>query len=87
MDWIEQVLAVSAVLLLLAAFPWRPRRKALSRLGTGGSRKQALPPVQLLALGPRHSLHLVREAGGGLLVEISRAGCRVLALGRNSRWN
>jgi len=87
MDLIEQVAAVSPVLVLLAVFLWWPRPKALARFGTGGSCQQALPPVELLALGMQHSLHLVRDARGGLLVEISAAGCRVLALGKRSKWN
>src|ERR1022692_4429077 len=75
MELIRQVLAVSAVLLLLAASLWWLRRKGLARHFSGGSRKHALQAVERLMLGPQHSLHLVRLAGRGLLVGTSPAGC------------
>jgi flagellar biogenesis protein FliO len=78
MELIRQVLAVSAVLLLLAASLWWLRRKGLARHFSGGSRKHALQAVERLMLGPQHSLHLVRLAGRGLLVGTSPGGCAVL---------
>jgi flagellar biogenesis protein FliO len=78
MEVIRQVLAVSAVLLLLVFALWWLRRKGLVRHGSGGSRKNALQAVERLTLGPQHSLHLVRLAGRGLLVGTSPAGCAVL---------
>ncbi|MGA2736011.1 MAG: flagellar biosynthetic protein FliO [Bryobacteraceae bacterium] len=78
MELIRQVLAVSAVLLSLAACLWWLRRKGIVHRGSGGSRKRAIQAVERLALGPQHSLHLVRLAGRGLLVATSPAGCAVL---------
>ena len=74
MEWIRQVLAVSGVLLLLGAALWWLRRKGLAQYGTRsstGARKRTLESVERLALGPQHSLHLVRLAGRGLLVGAS----------------
>jgi len=78
MESIRQVLAVSAVLLLLVASLWWLRSKGLTRYASRGSRTHALQAVERLMLGPQHSLHLVRLAGRGLLVGTSPAGCMVL---------
>ena len=81
MEWIRQVLAVSGVLLLLGGALWWLRRKGLAQYGTRsstGARKRTLESVERLALGPQHSLHLVRLAGRGLLVGTSPTGCAVL---------
>jgi flagellar biogenesis protein FliO len=78
MELIRQMLAVSAVLLLLAACLWWLRRKGLVRHSSGGSPKHALQAVERLTLGPQHSMHLVRLANRGLLVGTSPAGCAVL---------
>ena len=78
MEVIRQVSAVGAVLSLLAASLWWLRRRGLVRQGPGGSRKHALQAVERLALGPQHSLHLVRLAGRGLLLGTSPAGCALL---------
>jgi flagellar biogenesis protein FliO len=81
MEWIRQVLAVSGVLLLLGAALWWLRRKGLAQYGmrpSAGARKRTLESVERLALGPQHSLHLVRLAGRALLVATSPTGCAVL---------
>lgn len=81
MELIRQVLAVSGVLLLLGASFWWLRRRGLAqyiRPSARGARRRNLESVERLALGPQHSLHLVRLAGRGLLVGISPAGCAVL---------
>jgi flagellar biogenesis protein FliO len=81
MEWIRQVSAVSGVLLLLGAALWWLRRKGLAQYGmrpSTGARKRTLESVERLALGPQHSLHLVRLAGRGLLVGTSPTGCAVL---------
>ncbi len=75
MELIPQILAVSAVLLLLAGSLWWLRRKGLTRIHP---RSRTLEAVERVALGPQHSLHLVRLAGRGLLVGISPAGCALL---------
>ena len=74
----QQVLAVSLVLGLLAAGLWWLRRKGLVRYGPRFSRPHALQAAERLMLGPQHSLHLVRLGGRGLLVATSPAGCAVL---------
>src|SRR5580704_15643076 len=78
MELIRQMLAVSAVLLLLAACLWWLRRKGLVRHSSGGSRKHALQAVERLTLGPQHSMHLVRLTNRGLLVGTSPAGCALM---------
>jgi flagellar biogenesis protein FliO len=81
MEWVRQILAVSGVLLMLAASLWWLRRRGLARYGmrpARGARKRTLEAVERLALGPQHSLHLVRLSGRGLLVGVSPAGCAVL---------
>lgn len=79
MELIRQTLAVGGVLLLLAASLWWLRRKGLAGIRPARSgRQRTLEAVERLALGPQHSLHLVRLSGRGLLVGISPAGCAVL---------
>lgn len=81
MELIRQVMAVSSVLLLLGASLWWLRRKGLAQYGkrpSSGARKRTLESVERLALGPQHSLHLVRLAGRALLVGTSPTGCAVL---------
>lgn len=78
MEPIRQMLAVSAVLVLLGASLWWLRRRGLVRRVSEGSRKHALQSVERLMLSPQHSVHLVRLAGRGLLVGTSPAGCAVL---------
>jgi flagellar biogenesis protein FliO len=78
METMHQVLAVSAILLLLAATLWWLRRKGLARCGARGPRSRDLQAVERVVLSPQHSLHLVRLAGRGLLVGISPAGCALL---------
>ena len=78
---IRQLLAVTGVLLLLGAALWWLRRKGLAQYGirpSTVSRKRTLESVERLALGPQHSLHLVRLAGRALLVGTSPTGCAVL---------
>ena len=78
MESIRQMLAVSAVLLLLAASLWWLRRKGVAGHFPRSSRQHTLQTVERLMLGPQHSLHLVRLAGRGMLVSTSPAGCAVL---------
>jgi len=75
---IHQVLAIGMILSLLAGSLWWLRRKGLVRYGSRSGQTQVLQSVERIALGPQHSLHLVRLAGRGLLVGISPAGCVLL---------
>jgi len=78
MEIMRQILSVTAVLLLLAAALWWLRRRGLVRYGSRGHAPRTLQTVERVALGPQHSLHLVRLAGRGLLVGVSPGGCAVL---------
>ncbi len=81
MELIRQTLAIVGVLLLLAGLLWWLRRKGLAQYGMRlprGPRHRNLEAVERLALGPQHSLHLVRLGARGLLIGISPAGCAVL---------
>lgn len=83
---IEQILAASGVIVLLAATLWWLRRRGFVQLagrGPGGRSPRQLEQIDRLLLGPQHSLHLVRVAGRAVLVGRSPAG---LALLENSRW-
>lgn len=84
MEAIRQMLSVTVVLLLLGATLWWLRRKGLARYGTRAGRGRALQSVERLALGPQHSLHLVRLGGRGLLVSASPTGCALL---ENFEWS
>jgi flagellar biogenesis protein FliO len=89
MELIRQVLAVSAALLPLAVYLWWPRQGRVRR-ACGGLRENALQAVERLAVGPQHSLHLVRLSGQSLLVGTSLAGCAVLQCnapqGKRNAW-
>jgi len=78
MELIRQMLAVSGVLLLLAASLWWLRRRGLARFGGSAGPQRSMQAVERLALGPQHALHLVRLGGRGLLVGVSPAGCTLL---------
>ena len=81
MDIARQVSAVMLVFALLGAALWTLRRGGRLRLPGGmrpAGRGRALESVERLALGPQHSLHLVRLAGRALLVGTSPTGCAVL---------
>jgi flagellar biogenesis protein FliO len=87
MESIRQVMAISGVLLLLGAALWWLRRKGLAQYGgrpSTGARKRNLESVERLALGPQHSLHLVRMAGRALLVATSPTGCAVV---ESTEWS
>ena len=74
----RQILAVSGVLLLLAASVWWLRRKGLAVRLPGGGRKRSMESLERLVLSPQHSLHLVTLGGRALLLGTSPAGCTLL---------
>ena len=79
MDVISQVGAVAVVLSLLGATTWWLRHRGLASLGVGRRRsRRKLELIERLALGPQHSLHLVRLGETMLLVSASPGGCRLI---------
>lgn len=79
MEVIQQAVSVAAVLGLLAATLWWLRRRGFAGIALGrkpgGRRLQAL---ERLALGPQHTLHLVRLGETALLLASSPSGCRLV---------
>ena len=78
MEMMQQLMAVSGVVVLLAGSLWWLRRRGLAHYGPPGSSTRALQTTERVAMGPQHSLHLVRLAGRGLLVSVSPSGCALL---------
>ncbi len=79
MDFVQQMAAAGAVLALLAATLWWLRRKGFARMVP--ARKAAgrrLECLERLALGPQHTLHLVRLGETALLLASTPAGCTVV---------
>ena len=77
MDLIRQLSAAGGVLALLAAtLRWLGRRGIVRPSGRAAARR--LQSLERLALGPQHTLHLVRLGGTALLVASSPAGCSLV---------
>ncbi len=68
--------AVAVVGILLAALAWARRRGWVTLAGRPAGRR--LEALERLALGPQHTLHLVRLGDEALLVACSPSGCAVL---------
>ena len=79
MDVLQQIAAVAAVLVLLAATLWWLRRRGFA--GVALARRTArrrLECLERLPLSPQHTLHLVRLGDADLLVASSPAGCSLM---------
>ena len=76
MEFFQQFTAVGGVLAGLAAVLWWLRRKGWA--GSLPKRQKKLECLDRLALGPQHSLHLVRAGGRLMLVSSSPSGCALL---------
>jgi flagellar biogenesis protein FliO len=76
MDYFQQLVAVAAVLGTLGASLWWMRGRGWRR--NLPQRTRELECLERLALGPQHSLHLVRAAGRLMLVASSPAGCALI---------
>jgi flagellar biosynthetic protein FliO len=76
MEAIQQMAAVTVVILLLGATLWVLRRRGFAgmALGTKPSARR-LECLERLPLGPQHTLHLVRVGETELLVALSPSGC------------
>jgi flagellar biosynthetic protein FliO len=78
MEYTQQLVAAGAVLALLGAVLWYARRRGWV-LGTARLRPgRRLETIERLALGPHHTLHLVRVGDQALVVACSPAGCALL---------
>jgi flagellar biosynthetic protein FliO len=79
MDYGRQAIAVAAVLGLMGLALWWLRRRGFA-VATAGRRpsRRRLEVIERLALGPQHTLHLVRAGGEDLLLACSPAGCNLL---------
>jgi flagellar biogenesis protein FliO len=78
MEYLEQLLAAAAVLMLLGAVLWYGRKRGWVS-GTAGPRPgRRLEAMERLALAPHHTLHLVRVGDEALVVACSPAGCTLL---------
>ena len=80
-SFVPEFLAVGLVFLLLGAVLWLFGRRGflVSARPRGAARRIEL--LERLALGPQHSLHLIRYDGAALLVACSPAGCTLLQAG------
>ena len=84
MEWIQQLLAVTAVLGLLGVSLWFSKRKGWARTSFRRPARPGQPRLEVLdrlSLTPQHSLHLVRLADRTLLVGLSPQGCNLLESG------
>jgi flagellar biosynthetic protein FliO len=78
MEYVQQMLAVAVVLGLLGGLLWYSKRRGWVAAGSGPRAARRLQPLERLALGPHHSLHLVRVGEEALLVACSPGGCALL---------
>ena len=79
MDFVRQMGAVGAVLALLAAGLWWLRRKGFAgMLPARHPAGRRLECLERLALGPQHTLHLVRLGDMALLLASTPAGCTLV---------
>ncbi|MBZ5622782.1 MAG: flagellar biosynthetic protein FliO [Acidobacteriia bacterium] len=79
MELFQQLAAVGAVLVLLAASLWWLRRRGFAGVlpmkRPAGRRLECL---ERLSLGPQHTLHLVRVGDTALLLASTPAGCALV---------
>jgi flagellar biosynthetic protein FliO len=78
----QQLLAIFLVLGLLLGALWLLRHQGLARFAPRLLRQNGKPQMQVLervALGARHSLHLVALNGRLIVVGVSPGGCRRIA--------
>jgi flagellar biogenesis protein FliO len=80
MDAIQQTGAVAGVLTLLFVTLWWLKRRGFTGVPSlaGRAAGRRLECLERLALGPQHTLHLVRIGSGALLIASSPAGCAVM---------
>ena len=77
MEYAQPMLAAVVVLAMLGSLLWLGRRRGwIAAAAPRGPRR--LEVLERLALGPQHTLHLVRIGDEALLVASSPAGCALL---------
>ena len=76
MDSGQQFAGVAVVLCLLGVTLWWLRRRGYEAMGRRDGRR--LQALERLALGPQHSLHLVRIGRKVAVVSCSPGGCALL---------
>ncbi len=78
---LQQVLAVSGVLLALVTSLYVLSRKGMVRftmLGKFTSDTRRMQAIERLTLTAQHSLHLVKVSGRELLILVSPTGCSIV---------
>ena len=78
MDSGQQFAGVAVVLCLLGATLWWLRRRGYAGMTMGRREGRRLQALERLALGPQHSLHLVRIGRKVAVVSCSPVGCALL---------
>lgn len=79
MDFVQQIAVAGTVLALLAATLWALRRKGFAAVSPGRKAPgRKLECLERLALGPQHTLHLVRLGETALLLAATPAGCTLV---------
>ncbi len=76
MEPLQQFVSVCGVLLLLAAALWFLKRRRLVTLGPQRAAKH-LQIIERVALGPQHSLSLIRVDGRSMLVGTGPGVCEI----------
>jgi flagellar biogenesis protein FliO len=78
MEYTEQLVAAAGVLGLLGTVLWYARKRGWAAGSSVGRACRRLEAIERLALGPHHTLHLVRVGDEELVVACSAAGCVLL---------
>lgn len=79
MDFVQQMAATGAVLALLTVTLWWLRRKGFAGMMPGRrAATHRLEHLERLALGPQHTLHLIRLGDTALLLASTPAGCTLV---------
>ena len=79
METVQQMTAAVAVLGLLWATLWWLKRKGFAAAALSSRpRGRRMESLELLPLGPQHTLHLVRLGDTELLLAASPGGCSLL---------
>jgi len=79
MEYTQQVLAAAAVLVLFGGLLWGLRRWGWAGRAAAPRTERRLEILERLALGPHHTLHLVRVGEEALVVACSPAGCALVS--------
>jgi flagellar biosynthetic protein FliO len=78
MEAIQPLAGVVLVLALLAAMLWWLKRRGLAAVLPRRNGPRRLESLERLALGPQHSVHLIRLGHQALIVACAPSGCVLL---------